>query len=195
MKPFPVSYKHSQMHLTNHHLSQNLIRKNINCLDGLGRNHSVASTRLSGASLQTHLLSLVLTLDGLVLLHTVQVLHSALGRSHMLHLHMDSLLDDTVSHLLVHLHTHSSLGHIKHHSSASVITLEGHTLMDGAIGLNIDVVSILVATHVSRERNHSMITEVSLEHVTSTCTISVSVRHDLQDNEYKNKIQITNLSQ
>ena len=162
-------------------LSQNLVGENVHSLDGLGRNHSVASTRLSGHSLQRQLLSLVLTLQGLVLLHTVQELHSALGGEDVVDLDVDSLLDDAVSHLLVHLHTHSSLRHIEHNSSASMVSLEGHTLVDGTVRLNIDVVSILVAAHVRRERNHSVITEVSLEHVASTSTISVSVRHYLSN--------------
>ena len=59
-------------------------------------------------------------------------------------------------------------------------TLEGHTLVDGTVGLDIDVVTILIATHVSGERNDTMFTEVSLKHVTSTSTITVSVRHCLQ---------------
>ena len=137
-------------------------------------------TRLGGDSLQAHLLRTLLALDGVVLLHTVQVLQSALGGEDVVHLDVDSLLDDAVSDLLVHLHTHSSLGHIEHHTSASMVTLEGHTLVDGTVGDNIDVVTILVASHVGGERNHSVLAEVSLEHMTSTGTITVSVRHCLQ---------------
>lgn len=135
---------------------------------------------LSGDSLQAHLLRALLALDGVVLLHTVQMLESALGGEDVVHLDVDSLLDDAVSDLLVHLHTHSSLGHIEHHTRASMVTLEGHTLVDGTVGDDIDVVTILVASHVGGERNHSVLAEVSLEHVTSTGTITVSVRHCLQ---------------
>ena len=139
----------------------------------------MSSTRLSRKALQAHLLGSLLGLDGVVLLHTVQVLLSALGRQDMLDLHVDSLLDDAVSHLLVHLHTHSGLGDIKNDSSASVVTLEGHTLVNSSVGHNIDVVTYVIAAHVRRERNHSVVAESSLEHVTSTGTISVSVRHSL----------------
>ena len=138
---------------------------------------------LSGDSLQAHLLRALLALDSVVLLHTVQVLESALGGEDVVHLDVDSLLDDAVSDLLVHLHTHSSLGHIEHHTSASMVTLEGHTLVDGTIGDDIDVVTILVASHVGGERNHSVLAEISLEHVTSAGTITVSVRHCLRSCE------------
>jgi len=143
----------------------------------------VASTRLGGNSLEEDLLTLVLALQSLVALHAVEVLQSALGRLDVLHTDVNSLLDNAVSHLLVHLHTHRSLSDIEHNSSASMISLEGHTLVNRSVGLNVNVVSILVTTHVSGERNHSVLAKVSLEHVTSTGTISVSVRHDL-NNDY-----------
>ena len=140
----------------------------------------MSSTRLSGHSLQAHLLSVLGALDRVVLLHTVQVLESALGRTNVVDLDVDSLLDDAVSDLLVHLHTHSSLRHIEHHTGASMVTLEGHTLVDGSVGNDVNVVSILVASHVRGERNHSVVAELSLEHVTSASTITVSVRHYLE---------------
>ena len=160
-------------------LGQNLVRQHVHGLHGLGGGNEVSGTGLSGDSLQAHLLRTLLALDGVVLLHTVQMLQSALGGEDVVHLDVDSLLDDAVSDLLVHLHTHSSLGHIEHHTSASMVTLEGHTLVDGTVGDDIDVVTILVASHVGGERNHSVLAEVSLEHVTSAGTITVSVRHCL----------------
>ena len=137
------------------------------------------STRLGRNALQAHLLGSLFSLDGLVLLHTVQVLNSALGRQNMLDLDVNSLLDDAVSHLLVDLNANSSLSHIKNDSSATMVSLERHTLMASSIGYNIDVVTNMVGAHESRERNHSMAAECSLEHVTSTGTITVSVRHCL----------------
>lgn len=160
-------------------LSQNLVRKHKHGLNGLGGNHSVRSMRLSRHTLQAHLLRSLLSLDGVVLLHTVQVLQSAFRRKNMLDLDMNSLLDNAVSDLLVDLHTHSSLGHVENDSSSTMISLEGHTLVNSSVRYDIDVVSNSVATHVSGERNHSMIAETSLKHVTSTGTISVSMRHCL----------------
>ena len=157
------SNKHTKSHQTATSLSQDLVRKHEHGLNGLGRNHSVSSTRLSRQTLQADL--------------PVQVLQSALGRHDMLNLHMDSLLDNAVSHLLVHLNTHSGLGDIKNDSSASMVTLERHTLVNSSVGHNIDVVTYVIAAHVSRERNNSVVAESS--HVTSTGTISVSVRHSL----------------
>ena len=170
-------------------LRQNLVGEDVHGLDGLGGDHGVASTRLGGNSLEEDLLTLVLALQSLVALHAVEVLQSALGRLDVLHTNVNSLLDDAVSHLLVHLHTHRGLGDVEHDSSASVVSLEGHTLVDGSVGLNVNVVSILVTTHVSGERNHSVLAEISLEHMTSTGTISVSVRHDLDNDQRNNGIE------
>ena len=104
---------------------------------------------------------------------------NALGRQNMLDLDVNSLLNDAVSHLLVDLNANRSLSHIKNNSSATMISLERHTLMASSVGYNINVVTNMVGAHESRERNHSMAAECSLEHVTSTGTITVSVRHCL----------------
>ena len=141
----------------------------------------MSSARLGRNALQANLLGSLLGPNGIVLLHTQQVLLSALGRHDVLDLDVNSLLDDAVSHLLVDLHTNSSLSHIKNNSSATMISLERHTLMAGSVGYNINVVTNMVGAHESRERNHSMTAEWSLEHVASTGTITVSVRHSLND--------------
>ena len=153
------------------------------------------SMRLSRHTLQAHLLRSLLSLDGVVLLHTVQVLQSAFRRKNMLDLDMNSLLDNAVSDLLVDLHTHSSLGHVENDSSSTVISLEGHTLVNSSVRYDIDVVSNSVATHVSGERNHSVIAETSLKHVTSTGTISVSVRHCLHSKDEYSKFGSTTTQQ
>ena len=157
----------------------------------------MSSTRLSGDSLKSNLFISVFTLDSVISLHTLKELSSALGRNDMINLDVNSLLDNAVSDLLVDFNTDSSLGDIENNTSAAMETLEGHTLVDGTVGLDIDVVTILITTQVSRERNDTMFTEVSLEHVTSTSTITVSVRHLLErklesEIDYTNKFTKTN---
>ena len=157
----------------------------------------MSSTRLSGDSLESNLLISVFTLDSVVSLNTLEELSSALGRNDMINLDVNSLLNNAVSDLLVDFNTDSSLGDVEDNTSAAMETLEGHTLVDGTVGLNIDVVTILVTTQVSRERNDTMFTEVSLEHVTSTSTITVSVRHLLErklesEKDYTHKFTKTN---
>ncbi len=61
----------------------------------------------------------------------------------MLDSDVDSLLDDSVSDSLVHLNTDSSFGHVENASGSSVVELVGHTLVDGSIGGNIDIVTNL----------------------------------------------------
>ena len=150
----------------------------------------MSSTRLSGNSLKNDLFISVFTLDSIVLLDTFEEFSSALGRNDVVDLDVYSLLDDAVSDLLIDFDTDSSLGDIENNTSAAMETLEGHTLVDSTVGLDINVVTILIATHISGERNDTMFTEVSLKHVTSTSTITVSVRHilhtELVDHSSKN---------
>ena len=157
----------------------------------------MSSTRLSGDSLESNLFISVFTLDSVVSLNTLEELSSALGRNDMINLDVNSLLNNAVSDLLVDFNTDSSLSDVENDTSAAMETLEGHTLVDGTVGLNIDVVTILVTTQVSREGDDTMFTEVSLEHVTSTSTITVSVRHLLErklesEKDYTYKFTKTN---
>ena len=160
-------------------LGKNFVRQDVDSLDGLGGDNGMSSTRLSGNSLKNDLFISVFTLDSIVLLDTFEEFSSALGRNDVVDLDVNSLLDDAVSDLLVDFDTDSSLGDIENNTSAAMETLEGHTLVDSTVGLDINVVTILIATHISGERNDTMFTEVSLKHVTSTSTITVSVRHCL----------------
>ena len=56
---------------------------------------------------------------------------------------MDSLLHDPSSHTLVDLNTDGALGDVPDTASLSVVVLVGHTLVDGAIGLDINDVANL----------------------------------------------------
>lgn len=47
--------------------------------------------------------------------------------------------------LLVDDNTNGSLVHIKHNSGSAVVVLEGHTLVNGGVDLDINIVSTLFA--------------------------------------------------
>jgi hypothetical protein len=51
-----------------------------------------------------------------------------------------------------------------------VVELVGHTLLDSSIGLDINDITNLVSLQVSRERDGTMLSEITREHVTSTST-------------------------
>ena len=51
-----------------------------------------------------------------------------------------------------------------------VVELVGHTLLDSSIGLDINDITNLVGLQVSGERDGTMLSELTREHVTSTST-------------------------
>lgn len=69
------------------------------------------------------------------------------------------LAQDAAVDLLVDDHTHSSLVHVEHDTGSAVIVLERHTLVDGGIHLDINIVTslcengkmeIVVVQHIDR---------------------------------------------
>jgi hypothetical protein len=55
-----------------------------------------------------------------------------------------------------------------------MVKLVGHTLLDSGIGLDINDISNLVDLQVSRERDRTMLSEVTREHMASTSTNFIS---------------------
>lgn len=51
-----------------------------------------------------------------------------------------------------------------------VVELVGHTLLDGSVSLDINDISNLVGLQVSGERDRTMLSELTREHVTGTST-------------------------
>lgn len=81
---------------------------------------------------------------------------------------MDTLLEDTSIHILVDTDTNRGLGDIENNSSAAVVMLEGHTLVDGGVGEDIDVVTDLDGHEVLGESDGAVVAELLGEHVTRT---------------------------
>ena len=69
--------------------------------------------------------------------------------SEMLESNVDSLFDDSISNFLVDDNTDSSGVNVEDSTSSSVIVLVGHTLMDGTIDDNINVITNVVVGQLS----------------------------------------------
>lgn len=132
--------------------------------------NEVSYLGLLGLSLQVDLYSGLhgLSLCLLVRNLTCNNLSLALGLSDVLDTYMNTLLDDTSVNGLVDTYSDSRLGYVENDSSASVVVLVGHTLMDGGVGEDIDVVTNLDGHLVLGKGGKSMLTELLGKHVPGT---------------------------
>ena len=88
----------------------------------------------------------------------------------MLNTNMDTLLKDTSVNLLVDTDTDGRLGYVENDTGTSVVVLVGHTLVDGRVGEDINVVTNLDGEHVLGEVGHAMLPELLGKHVARTRT-------------------------
>ena len=58
-----------------------------------------------------------------------------------------------------------------------MVVLVWHTLLLSGVGLDINNISNFVHSHESGERNHSLVLESPLEHISSSSSHSEGVRH------------------
>lgn len=86
----------------------------------------------------------------------------------MLDSDMNALLDDTAVDLLVDTDTDGGLGNVEDDSGTSMVSLVGHTLVDGRIGKDIDVVTNLDVHQVLAEVDGSMLPKFLGKHVART---------------------------
>mmetsp|Transcript_17539 Transcript_17539/g.26550 ORF Transcript_17539/g.26550 Transcript_17539/m.26550 type:complete len:92 (-) Transcript_17539:81-356(-) len=82
--------------------------------------------------------------------------------------YMDTLLNDTSIDELVDTYTYRGLGNVENDSGASMVMLVGHTLVDGRVGEDINVVTNLDVHQVLRKGGKSMMTELLGEHMPGT---------------------------
>lgn len=79
--------------------------------------------------------------------------------------------------LLVDLDTDGALGDVPDASGTAMVELVGHTLVDGAVNLDIDMVADPVGLEVGGERDVPLLPEGPREQITSPGTETVSSRH------------------
>lgn len=147
------------------------LRNVLTDLDNLGLSW------LSWLSLQVNLLtlSLSLSLQSSVGLDSVQELSTASRVLDVLDSQVNLLLNVSVTNNLVDDDTDGSLGNVENDTSLTVVVLVWHTLLDRTVGLDVHNVTNLVSLQVSRQRNGSVLSKVTLEHVTSTRSVTVTV--------------------
>merc|ERR1719422_3067284 len=82
-----------------------------------------------------------------------------------------------VANTLVDNNANGMLGHIEDAPGLSMIVLERHALLDGTISLNVNDVSPLVHFHIRGQMSHSLLFELTGEHVARSAPISLGVCH------------------
>lgn len=116
-----------------------------------------------------------LSLQSSVLLDSVQELLTTLRVLDVLNSQVDLLLDISVANNLVDKNTDGGLGDVVNDTSLTVVVLVGHTLLDRTVSLDVNDVTNLVDSQVSGQRNCSVLLEVTLEHVTSTRSVTTTI--------------------
>lgn len=141
----------------------------------LGLLHGEASLGHGRGALGDNLLALSLTRDfgSVVHLDALEELITAAGLDDMLHTNMNTFVDDAATEVLVHNDTHSVGGDIPHAASSAVVVLVGHALLDGGVGLDIDVVTKLVVDEVGRQIRHATLTKRAREHVAGGAAVTL----------------------
>lgn len=119
----------------------------------------------------------VLGLDGLVLLDAVDEVLAALGVADMLDAEMEALLHLAVADDLVDLNTDGVLGNVENDTSAAMVVRIRHTLLDGGIGDDVDVITTLVLDQVPSKIGHTMLAEGLGELVARVRAETTGVRH------------------
>jgi hypothetical protein len=154
-------------------LDEGFIRNRSNSLRNIVLGGDMASiTRLSRKSLEvesdTSSLGFLLLLS--VGLDTVQEFLTALGVSDVFNTDINTLFNVAVTNDLVNNNTDRGLGNVVDDTSTTVVELVRHTLLDSSISLDVNNVTDLVSLQVGGERDDTMFSEVTREHVTSTST-------------------------
>lgn len=103
--------------------------------------------------------SLGLTLNSIVLVDTIDEGSARSGHADVLNTDMESLGNDTATNLLVYDNTDRVLGNIIDDTGLSVVELVGHTLLDGTVSDNINVISLLVTEHNLVQGGNTVLSE------------------------------------
>ena len=119
----------------------------------LAGGNNVSASGLGGLSLELDGFTVGLggSLLSLVGLDSVQEFLSALRVLDVFHSDVESLFDVSVTDNLVADDTNRGLGHVVDNTGLTVVELEGHTTVDGGVGLDVDNVTDLVGGEVGRK--------------------------------------------
>ena len=115
-----------------------------------------------------------LNLGLLVGSNTVLELLNAAGSLNVLDTHVKALGDDAPPNTLVHHHTHSGLGDVPNAASLTVVETVRHTLVDGTVGNDVNVVTEPVGGKVYGHGGHAILPKPPLEEVASVAPYSPS---------------------
>ena len=146
---------------------------------GIGDGDDVGGSRLGGDSLALDEGSvfLELSLDLVVGVDAVNEGSSGSGHADVLDTDMESLGDDTATNTLVDDDSDGVLGNIEDDASLSVVELEGHTLLDGTVGNDINVISLLVGEHHLVHGGNTVLSEGSREKISCSSSLSETMGH------------------
>lgn len=145
-------------------------------LFSLGSGDSNFAFGCGGLSLSA-LLLFVLSLFGLHGSDSFFEVVLALGSAKVLDSDVDSLVNNSISDLFVDDDTDGAGVDVENSAGSAVIVFVGHAFVNGTIANDVDEVSLLVDGHVSGEFGGSVLSEGSLEQVSSFSSISVGVWH------------------
>ena len=98
----------------------------------------------------------------------------------MLDSHMDTLGDDSLSHLLVHNHSDRSRVDVENSTSSAVVVLVRHALVDGSVNHNVNDVTNFVSGESLGDVDGSVLLESLSEFVTDSSLVAVSVGHGIK---------------
>lgn len=86
---------------------------------------------------------------------------------------VDALFNDAAIDQFVDSDADGRFSHVKDNAGSSVVSLVGHTLVNGRVGKNIDIVTNLDLHEVLGEVDRSVLTELFGKHVARTRPCSV----------------------
>jgi len=135
--------------------------------------------RLDRLSLQVDMNALLLGLALLngVFLDAVDEFFSRARVGDVFDTDVDALLHVTVSDSLVNDNTNSGFGHVIDHSGLAVVDFVGHTLLDCAVGFDIDDVTDSVRLHVRAQSDHALLAVLAAERIARAGSETCGVTH------------------
>lgn len=160
-------------------LNHELIRSGFDGLDLAFNDNNHSMARKSGLALDNSLglIKAGMGFDFLVFLHSLEKVQSALALLDVLDTDMDSFLHDSVSDSLVDLDSNGSWGNVPNNSGLSVVVLVWHTLMNGRVGTDIDIVSNVVVDQIGTKLDRSTLSEWLGKKTSGIAPVTFGARH------------------